>query len=126
MVLFVANRNKFSLFQNFITFKYLHENMLFGGFELRVSRLNGIMVITSDAYTLGEVYGAHADIASWSITHLDVELAKEATEELGFRKPFLGSVAVCLPIDAVKNVGDVITLSKTLVDLKNLKECTTG
>lgn len=83
-------------------------------------------IITSDAYTLGEVDGTHADIANWSITHLAVDLTKEATEELGFKKPFLGSVTVCLPIDSVKNVGDVITLNKTLMDLKNLKECKTG
>jgi sporulation protein YlmC with PRC-barrel domain len=83
-------------------------------------------VITSDAYTLGEVDGTHADITNWNITHLDVDLTKEATEELGFKKPFLGSLTVCLPIDAVKNVGDVITLNKTLMGLKNLKECKTG
>ena len=80
-------------------------------------------VITADAYTLGEVEGAHADISIWSITHLNVELTKEATEELGFKKPFLGSLTVCLPINTVKKVGDVITLNKPLMDLKNLKEC---
>ena len=95
-------------------------------FNLKVSKLNGMSVITSDAYTLGEVDGAHADITNWNITHLDVDLTKEATEELGFKKPFLGSLTVCLPIGAIKNVGDVITLDKTLMDLKNLKECKTG
>jgi sporulation protein YlmC with PRC-barrel domain len=82
-------------------------------------------VITSDAYTLGEVDGTHADITNWNITHLDVDLTKEATEELGFKKPFLGTLKVCLPINAVKKVGDLITLNKTLMDLKNLKECRT-
>jgi sporulation protein YlmC with PRC-barrel domain len=82
-------------------------------------------VITSDAYTLGEVDGTHADITNWNITHLDVDLTKEATEELGFKKPFLGTLKVCLPINAVKKVGDLITLNKSLVDLKNLKECRT-
>jgi sporulation protein YlmC with PRC-barrel domain len=82
-------------------------------------------VITSDAYTLGEVDGAHADIGVWNITHLDVELTKEATEELGFKKPLLGSLTVCLPINAVKQVGNVITLNKSRLELKNLKECKT-
>jgi len=80
-------------------------------------------VITSDAYTLGEVGGAHADISTWTITHLDVELTKEVGEELGFKKPLLGSVTVCLPINAVKKVGDVITLNKSLLDLKSIREC---
>jgi hypothetical protein len=72
------------------------------------------------------VDGAHADISTWNITHLDVELTKEATEELDFKKPFLGSVTVCLPINSVKQVGDVVTLDKPLLDLKNLDECKTG
>jgi len=80
-------------------------------------------VITADAYTLGEIGGAHADTNLWNITHLDVELTKEASAELGFKKPFLGSITVCLPISSIKNVGDVVTLNKSLLDLKNLKEC---
>ena len=79
-------------------------------------------VITSDAYTLGEVDGANADISIWHLSHLYVELTKEATEELGFKKPLLGSVTVSLPTSFVKEVGDVITLHKSLQDLKNLKE----
>lgn len=80
-------------------------------------------VITADAYTLGEVEGAHVDTDTWKITHLDVGLTKEATRELGFKKPMLGSLSVCLPITVVKNFGDVITLNKSLQEFKNLKEC---
>jgi hypothetical protein len=80
-------------------------------------------VITADAYTLGEAAGAHADINTWTITHVDVDLTKEAAEELGFKKPLLGALTVCLPVNAVKKVGDVITLNKSMADLKNLKEC---
>ena len=104
-------------------FKYHYENIVSGDFELKVSKLNGMNVITADAYTIGEVDGAHADISMWNITHLDVELTKEAVEQLGFKKPLLGSVTVCLPINSVKEVGNVITLNKSLLDLKNLKEC---
>jgi sporulation protein YlmC with PRC-barrel domain len=104
-------------------FKYHYENIVLGDFELKVSKLNGMSVITSDAYTLGEVVGAHADIRMWNITHLDVELTKEATEDLGFKKPLLGSLTVCLPINTVKKVGDVITLNQSRMDLKNLEEC---
>ena len=90
---------------------------------MKVRKLNGKSVITSDACNLGEVDGAHADIGTWQITHLDVELTKEAGEELGFKKPLLGSVTVCLPISAVKKVGDVVALNQSLSELKNIKEC---
>jgi sporulation protein YlmC with PRC-barrel domain len=85
--------------------------------------MNGMRVITVDAVTLGEVDGAHADTGTWQITSLDVELTKEATKELGFKKPLFGSLKVCLPIAAVKQVGDVITLNKSLLEFKSLKEC---
>ena len=85
--------------------------------------MNGMKVITADAYTLGEVEGAHADTDTWKITHLEVGLTKEATRELGFKKPMLGSLSVCLLVTVVKNFGDVITLNKSLQEFKNLKEC---
>jgi sporulation protein YlmC with PRC-barrel domain len=85
--------------------------------------MNGMNVITADAFTLGEVEGVHADIGTWRITNLDVALTKEATKELGFKKPMLGSLKICLPVVVVKKIGDVITLNKSLVELKNLKEC---
>jgi len=85
--------------------------------------MNGMKIITADAFTLGEVEGAHADIETWQITHLDVGLTKEASRELGFRKPMLGSLRLCLPVAVVHKVGDVITLNQSLPELKNLKEC---
>jgi hypothetical protein len=36
----------------------------------------------------------------------------------------LGSVTVSLPINAVAQIGDVITLNKSLIEFKNLKEYT--
>ncbi len=90
---------------------------------LKVSKMNGMQVITADAFTLGEVEGAHVDIGTWQITHLDIGLTKEATKELGFKKPMLGSLSVCLPVTAVNKVGDVIALNQSLLEFKNLKEC---
>ena len=90
---------------------------------MKVSNMNGMQVITADAITLGEIDGAHAETKTWQITHLDVELTKEATLELGFKKPILGSLKVCVPIETVMRVGDVITLNKSILEFKNLKEC---
>jgi sporulation protein YlmC with PRC-barrel domain len=90
---------------------------------LKVSKLNGMKVITADAYTLGEVEGARMDKENWKITHLDVGLTKDATKELGFKKPILGSLTVCLPVTVVKKLGDVLTLKQSLLEFKKLKEC---
>ena len=80
-------------------------------------------VITADAYTLGEVNGAHVNTATWKIVNLDISLTKETVKELGLKKPILGSLLVCLPVNEVNEVGDVITLKGTLQEFKNLKEC---
>jgi sporulation protein YlmC with PRC-barrel domain len=91
--------------------------------NLKVSKLNGMKVISANAVTLGEVDGAHANTSTWKITNLEIRLTKETVKELGFKKPMLGSVSVCLPVSEVKSVGDVITLKHTLKTFKNLKEC---
>jgi sporulation protein YlmC with PRC-barrel domain len=80
-------------------------------------------VITADAFNLGKVDGAEIDTGTWQLTHLVVELTKEGGQELGFRKPLLGSISVCLPVTAVNKIGHVVTLSKSIPELKNLKEC---
>jgi hypothetical protein len=54
---------------------------------------------------------------------LDISLTKETVKELGLKKPILGSLLVCLPVNEVNEVGDVITLKHTLQEFKNLKEC---
>ncbi len=87
-----------------------------------VSKLFGKKVIGANAYTLGEVTGADVDTEKWQITHLHVSLTDEAIRELGFRKPFLGSVVVCLPINLIQATGDVISLNKSIIELKNVVE----
>jgi hypothetical protein len=35
----------------------------------------------------------------------------------------LGSIKLCLPIENVAGFGDVVTLNKSLIDLKGISEC---
>jgi len=93
-----------------------------GDLLVSVSKLNGKKVIGANAHMLGEVTGADVDTEKWQITHLHVSLTDEATRELGFRKPFLGSVIVCLPIDIIQATGDVVSLNKSIIELKNVVE----
>ncbi len=90
---------------------------------MKVNKLNGMKVITADAYTLGEIDGAHVVTADWKITDLDIKLTKESTKELGLKKPRLMSLTVCLPVAYIKDVADVITLKQSLVEFKNLEAC---
>lgn len=89
---------------------------------MKVKKMNGLKVITSDAQNLGEIDGVHADLNTWTITDLDVKLNKEAIKEMGLKKPKLGPLIVSIPITFVKRFGDVITLKHTQEDIKNLKE----
>ncbi len=86
------------------------------------SRLLGKKVIGSNAVMLGELHGADVDTEKWQITHLHVGLTDEACLELGFRKPLLGSVVVCLPVSLVQAIGDVVTLNKSVQELRNFVE----
>ncbi|MBY9013800.1 MAG: hypothetical protein KGD70_15615 [Candidatus Lokiarchaeota archaeon] len=90
---------------------------------MKVKKMNGMKVITADAYTLGEIDGAHFNIDNWKITNLDIKLTREASKELGFRKSRLMSLTVCLPINVIKHIGDVITLKQSIEEFKNLEEC---
>jgi len=95
---------------------------IFGGLLVTFSKLVGKKVIGANAYTLGEMLGADVDASKWQITHLHVSLSDEATRELGFRKPFLGAVVVCLPVNLIQAIGDVITLNKSIQELRSFVE----
>jgi sporulation protein YlmC with PRC-barrel domain len=94
--------------------------LLFGGCLVGVSELNGKKVIGASAFILGEVEGAEVETKSWQITHLQVKLTSEATEEFGFKKPMIGHLVVLLPVTTVKAVGDVISLDKSIEELKSI------
>lgn len=61
----------------------------------RVSELNGKKVITTDAFEVGKVSGAGME-ENWETTYVHIELSKEATNDLGFKKLVLGHVTICL------------------------------
>lgn len=92
---------------------------------VNVNILLGKSVVADDALLVGAVTGVEVELMSkWEITHLHVSLTEETTRELGYKKPFLGSVDAILPISIVKAVGDLISLDKRIGDLKDLVEPT--
>ena len=95
---------------------------MFGDLMVQVRDIYGKTVITMDAFDVGKVSGAEMG-DQWNITHLHVHLTKDATKELGFKKPVLGHITICLPVKLVKGFGDVVTLSNTKEGLKKIPEC---
>jgi sporulation protein YlmC with PRC-barrel domain len=88
-----------------------------------VNILLGKSVVADDARLVGAVTGVEVELMpKWEVTHLHVSLTEETTRELGYKKPFLGSVDVVLPISIVKAVGDVISLDKKIDGLRDLVE----
>jgi len=94
------------------------------GDEIMVSMnvLFGKNVVGEDARVIGESTGAQIDLPRWLITHIQVKLTDEVTRELGYKKPFLGSVEVLLPVGFIKAIGDLISVNKNIKELKNVFE----
>lgn len=90
---------------------------------VKASKLNGKKVVTTNAFVVGTVEGTELDMNTWQVTHLHIGLTSEATQQLGFRKPFLGGVTVCLPVSHIQAVHHVITLNKSFQELKETEEC---
>ena len=92
---------------------------------VNVNILLGKSVVAEDARLVGAVTGVEVELMpKWEVTHLHVSLTEETTRELGYKKPFLGSVDVILPVSIVKAVGDLISLDKKIDDLRDLVEPT--
>lgn len=90
---------------------------------VEINRLFWKKAFTSDAVLLGEVESAELDMNTWQITSFYVGLTDEATKTLGFKRPYLGKVVVCLPVSAIKSIKDTAILNQTMNELRSLKEC---
>jgi sporulation protein YlmC with PRC-barrel domain len=92
---------------------------------VNVNTLNGKNVVGSGARLIRNVAGVEVDLMpEWKITHLRVSLTEPATRDLGYKKPFLGSVEIMLPISLVKAIGDLIVLDKEVEELREIVEPT--
>jgi len=100
----------------------LKDYIIYGDSLVNISELNGRKVITTDAFNVGKVLGAEMD-NQWNITHIIVQLSKDATNELGFKKHVLGHITICLPVKLIQGFEDVVTLGIKREGLNGLPEC---
>ncbi len=87
-----------------------------------INVLFGKNVVGEDARVIGKSTGAQIDLSQWLITHIKVKLTEEAIKELEYKKPLLGSVEVLLPVGSIKAIGDIISVSKNIKELKSIVE----
>ena len=66
--------------------------------------------------------GIEIDVSTWKITHLCVILTNEVIETLGYKKPFFGIIQVDIPVETVKRIKDVVTLDKSIAEIKDIVE----
>ncbi len=81
----------------------------------------GLNVVTSDAHIIGQVKGAKLDTATWTVKFLEVKLTGDAAKSLGKKKRF-GSSKICMPVNMIQAVGNVIALSKSIAELESSSE----
>jgi sporulation protein YlmC with PRC-barrel domain len=92
-------------------------------YMVEIGRLFWKRVVTSDDYAIGEAESAELDTVTWQVTDLYVSLNDEASEKMGFDRPYFGKIFVCLPVTAVSEIGDVITLKRTFEELMQIRQC---
>jgi len=86
-------------------------------------KIEGKKVVSEKGYVVGEVEALDVDFSSWRVTGLQVGLTDDAATELGFKRPVLSKVAVIIPSSAVDEIGNFVTLDKSIENLKSLVEC---
>jgi sporulation protein YlmC with PRC-barrel domain len=89
------------------------------------NELSGKKVVSLKGDEIGEVKDVDFDISKWQVTHLQMKLSSKAAVSLGYKKT-IGSYTVCMPVEIISSVGDVVTINKTLLELAegaDIKEC---
>jgi len=94
-----------------------------GEVEVNTDKIEGKKVVSERGNTVGNVEALDVDLNNWKVTGLQVGLTDEAATELGFKRPFLSKVVVVIPVEAVAEVENFVTLDKRVEDLKSLVEC---
>ena len=86
---------------------------------INIDDVLGKTVIGAAGNYIGEVNNVDIEADTWQITHLHVKLSDKAAKEFGLKKS-LKSSNIKLPTSSVNNIGVIITLNLSLLDLKEI------
>jgi sporulation protein YlmC with PRC-barrel domain len=81
--------------------------------------LLGKTVIGATGNYIGDVSDIDIDSDTWKVTHLHVKLSDQAAKEFGVKKSFKSSI-VRMPTSYVENIGVLIKLNQSDIDLKKV------
>ena len=69
--------------------------------------------MTKDSIEVGEVSGAVMN-DNWRITYLHLALNKNSCYKLRFIQPLRGHVTLCLPVNLIKEINEVLLMNLIL------------
>jgi sporulation protein YlmC with PRC-barrel domain len=73
-------------------------------------------IVATDGRILGTLEGVAVN-NDWTVSGLTMKIDKDAFEDLGAKKPFLGTLRLDVGVDHIKAMGDNIVLNKPIKDL---------
>ncbi len=84
---------------------------------INIDDVLGKTVIGAAGNHIGEVNNIDIEANTWQITHLHVKLSNKAAKEFGLKKT-LKSSNIRIPTSSVNDIGVIITLNLSLIDLR--------
>jgi sporulation protein YlmC with PRC-barrel domain len=94
---------------------------------VRPEKILGKKVITYKGMLMGEVNGIEVDENNWTITQVEVSLAKEMEKLFDIKSGMMSKSVVPLPVSIMGPIGaDSITLKEEIKDPKELLERATS
>ncbi len=86
---------------------------------INIEDVMGKTVIGAAGNYIGDVNNIDIEANTWQITHLNVKLSDKAAKEFGLKKT-LKSSNIKIPTSSINNIGVIITLNLSLMDLKKI------
>lgn len=88
---------------------------------MQYKEIEGKEVIGKLGRVVGKISEMNVDTNTWKVTHVFLTLDKNIVEDLGFKKPRIGSLKASIPIEAIEAISDrVILRNESLEDLRKI------
>jgi len=83
---------------------------------MEYKEIEGKEVIGKQAHLIGKVSEIEFDTKTWKVTHVCVDVNKNIVEDLGLKKPTIGTVKATIPVEIIDAISDRILLGNESLD----------